>query len=163
MSDYRQQSHQPRPARRTRRLTFQASGGEVRLVSQEHLDMICPPPVGEPPEAGRHSGFWVELRDDAGELAFFRPLHDPLATSVDVHSPDGTIRREFAPPQDAVFEVLVPDEPAATTLVLMGDYTPPPAKGRRRRTADVAPRSREMARFDLGAEGGSGHTPGGAA
>lgn len=154
MSDY-QQSARPRPARRTRRLTFHASGGDVRLISQEHLDMICPPSVGQPPEMGRHSGFWVELRDDAGDLVFFRPLHDPLGTSVDVHSPDGTIRREFASPQDTVFEVLVPDDPAATTLVLIGDYELPPAK-RRRRTADTGPAgSRELARFDLAAEGGA--------
>ncbi len=156
MSDYGQQPERRRPARRTRRLTFQAAGGEVRLVSQEHLDMICPPSVGEPPTAGRHSGFWVELRDDAGDLAFFRPLHDPLGTSVDVHSPDGTIRRAFAAPADTVFEVLVPDDSGATTLVLMGDYEPPPAKGRRRRTADPGPGgSREFARFDLGADGGA--------
>jgi hypothetical protein len=161
MSDYEQHA-QRTPARRTRRLTFQSSGGEVRLVSDEHLDMICPPSVGEPPEAGRHGGFWVELRDDADRLTFFRRLHDPLATSVELYSPDGSIRREFGPPQDTVFEVLVPDDPAATTLVLMGDYQPSPPSKRRPKAAEARPPggSRELARFDLGA--GAGPTPGSA-
>ena len=83
MSSY-PQSTPRRPVRQTLRLTFAASGGEVRLVSQERLDMICPPSVGPPPEAGQNSGFWVELRDEAGDVAFFRPLNDPLGTSVDV-------------------------------------------------------------------------------
>lgn len=160
MTDYRQQPQRFTPARRTRRLTFRASGGELELVAQETLDMICPPSVGEPPDPRRHGGFWLELRDDLGELAFFRPLQDPLATSVDVHSPDGTIRREFAAPQDTVFEVLVPDDPRATTLVLMGEQErpPPPSKGRRQKASDIAAPggARELARFDLGSAPAAG-------
>lgn len=137
------------PARRTKRLTFRSSGGAVQLVSQESLDMICPPSVGPPPEAGVNSGFWTELRNDADEVVFFRVLQDPLGASVEVHSPDGEIRREFGPPEDVLFEVLVPDEAAATTLVLMGEEPEVRQTGGRRRRRERAGGAKELARFDL--------------
>ena len=116
--------------------------------------MICPPFVGEPPEAGRNSGFWVELHDAKGTPTFFRVLHDPLGSSAEIHSPDGTITREFGPPQDSTFEVLLPDEPGSKTLVLMGDYDDPSSE-RSKRNAEGAG-AHEMARFDLA--DGSGAT-----
>ena len=139
--------------RRTLRLTFRSAAGEVRLVRKERLDMICPPSVGEWPEAGRNGGYWVETQDGAGGARFFRVLHDPLRSSVEVHSPDGTIRREFGPAEDATFEVLVPDDPDATSVVLMGDAEPRRAtRARRQREATG---SYEMARFDLTSDDGN--------
>lgn len=142
-----------RPARRTRRLRFRAVEGEVELVAQERVEMICPPSVGDPPKAGVHGGAWVELRDGNGELVFFQTLHDPFGTSVEIHEPDGTIRREFGPPSESVFEVLVPDEVDASTLVLMGER-PSPRTARGRRRKDGTPSgAEELARFDLDADG----------
>ncbi len=121
--------------------------------------MICPPAVGEPPEAGRHGGFWMELRGGAGELTFFRSVPDPTRSSVEIHSPDGVIRREFGPPEDTTFEVLVPDDPDATTLVLMGEAEMPPTRaGRRRAQAPVG--AQELARFDLASGGDPSQRPG---
>lgn len=159
VTDQRPHYERTRPSRRTRRLTFRSSGGSVELVAQQRLDMICPPAVGEPPKAGTHGGYWVELHDDAGEVTFFRLVQDPFGTSVELHSPDGVIRREFAPPQETTFEVLVPDDPEATTAVLLGE--PPAAPGRagpsrRKGAVGGAAGSQELARFDLTVEGGEG-------
>ena len=156
MSDYVPPDRNVRPSRKTRRLTFHSSGGEVKLVSQEHLDMICPPSVGEQPEAGRHGGFWVELRGTDDEVKFFRVLNDPIEVSVEIHSPDGRIRREFGPPQDTTFEVLVPDDPTAQTLVLMGEYRPPAREGKERSLTQPVVGAQEIQRFDLSEESDGG-------
>ena len=133
-----------RPSRKTLRFTFRASGGEVRLVSLERLEMICPPMIGQHPEPGRSGGFWMELRDGRGRVLFHRLLHAPLADSVEVHSPDGKIQRVFGQPGDRTFEVLVPDDPDAKSIVMMGEYADPTK-------ASLAPEggARELARFDI--------------
>ena len=159
MSDYRPTDQSSSPFRKTLRLTFQSSGRAVRLVSQERLDMICPPSVGERPEAGQHSGFWVELRNDRDEPTFFRVLHNPIRSSVEVHSPDGKIRREFGPPEDSTFEVLVPNDPQAKTLVLMGEYQDPRDAKARKGKAPAPSGAQEMARFDLYEESGTPKDP----
>jgi hypothetical protein len=156
MSDYVPPDRNVRPSRKTRRLRFRSSGGEVKLVSQEHLEMICPPSVGEQPEPGRHGGFWVELRGTDDEVKFFRVLNDPIGVSVEIHSPDGEIRREFGPPQDTTFEVLVPDDPTAQTLVLMGEYSPQAADGAERALSQPVVGAQEMQRFDLSEDSGGG-------
>ena len=53
------------PHRRVKslRLTFRISDGKIELVSQERLEKITPPQIGERPKAGRHGGFWIEPRD----------------------------------------------------------------------------------------------------
>lgn len=129
--------------RKTIRLTFQTTGGEVKLLSEEHLDMICPPVIGQPPEGGRHGGYWMELRDARDQVLFHRLLHSPFASSVEVHSPDGKIQRVFGPPMDGIFEVLVPEAPEARSVALMGE-PPDPKSGMAREGG-----SREIARFDL--------------
>lgn len=140
-----------RPFRKTLRLTFRVAGGEVQLVSQERLEMICPPSIGERPEAGRHSGFWMELRDANDRVVFHRLLHSPLGNSVEVHSPDGKIRREFGAPVENIFEVLVPDVEDARAIAMMGESLTPPsseetkAKGYQKEESG----SRELVRFDL--------------
>jgi hypothetical protein len=94
----------------------------------------------------------VEVRDEADTVLFHRVLHDPLRTSVEV--PGRRVpRRAFGAAAGAIFEVLVPDDPAARTVVVVGD--PPTAPG--------APPalSRELARFDL-VPGGATPTGGGA-
>lgn len=140
----RLEARRVKPYRKTLRLTFRAAGGEVRLVSHERLDMICPPSVGERPAAGKHGGFWLELRDAKERVLFHRLLDNPLADSVEVHSPDGKIRREFGEVKESIFEVLLPDDAGARHITLMGEYLDP-AKARK------APgqRSSELARFDV--------------
>lgn len=139
------------PSRKTVRLRFRYTDGELTLVSKQHLPMITPPAIGPPPEAGRHEGFWIELKDDSDQALFHRFLSDPFRTSVEIHSPDGQIRREFGPAQDSEFEVLVPDVDAKA-VVLMGK----PVEGigpKKPRAQDRV--STELKRFDLSHSGES--------
>src|SRR2546428_604070 len=99
-----------RPPRKTLRLTFRVTDGNIRLVSYERIEMVCPPSIGERPEAGKHGGFWVELRDASDRVLFHRLLHSPFANSVEVHSPTGEIERKFGPTAESTFEVLLPDD-----------------------------------------------------
>jgi len=112
--------------------------------------MICPPSVGERPEAGRHGGFWMELRDANDRVLFHRLLHSPLRDSVEVHSPDGKIRREFGDVKESIFEVLLPDDSDAKSITLMGESLDLAKARKKRRGA-----SSELARFDVpkGAKG----------
>jgi hypothetical protein len=132
---------------KTLRFTFRVINGEVQLQSVEKVDMICPPTVGQTPEAGRDGGFWMELQDEATTPLFHRTLNEPMANSVEVHSPDGKIERIFGPPRDGIFEVLVPDDPRAADLVLMGQ---PVSTADRALAADAdAGTTRELARFAI--------------
>ncbi len=158
MNDVRPQGPGEGQPRRTLRLTFRVRDGEVQLVSHERLEMICPPSIGERPEAGRHGGFWMELRDAQDRVLFYRLLQDPILSSVEVHSPDGRIRREFGPVREAMFEVLLPDEAEARSLALMGEYLDP-AMAREARAGGA----RELVRFDVptGDRGGEAQRQGG--
>jgi hypothetical protein len=109
----------------TLRFTFRITGQEVKLVSYEHLEMICPPSTGDLPQAGRNGGFWIELRDKRGKVLFHRVLDNPLGDSVEVHSPDGKIQREFGTPKESIFEVLVPEYNEAKIIVLLGESLEP--------------------------------------
>lgn len=140
-----------KPYRKCLRLTFRAAEGAVQLVSHERLEMICPPSVGVRPEAGKNSGFWMEVRDASGRVLFHRLLHSPLADFVEVYSPDGTIRREFKPVKESVFEVILPDDDDARSIVLMGEYLNPAEANEQR-----GKRAKKLAQFDIpkGEKGG---------
>ena len=147
-----------KPSRKTLRLTFRVADGEVRLVRYERLDMITPPSIGERPEAGKHGGFWVELRDANDRALFHRVLHSPLGDSVEVHSPDGKIQRVFGPSSESIFEVLLPDHDEASTVALVGEYLDA-TKARREQaegSVESAKGARELARFEIpkGDQGG---------
>lgn len=139
-----------RPSRKSIRLTFRVSGNDVQLIREDRLPMMAPAAIGTPPEAGTHGGFWVEVRDANNRVLFHRALHFPLGDSVEVHSPDGTIKREFGPATESTFEVLVPDFDDASTVVLFGEYLD--AESFRKEERPQV--SRELARFDLTKKGG---------
>ena len=134
----------PRQSRRSLRLTFKVSNGTVELVSHERLQMIAPPQVGERPEAGKHGGFWIELRDAENGVLAHRLIGPTQLNSVEIHSPEGKIEREFGDVKDSVFEVLLPDEQAAKSIALMGDPLIR-AKGKAVRSES----SGELARFEI--------------
>jgi hypothetical protein len=115
--------------------------------------MICPPSVGEASQARKNGGFWMELRDRNDQVLFHRLIHSPLVGSVEVHSPDGKIERKFGEAKESIFEVLLPDNPAAESIALMGeslDVSALSATGAQRAA------STELARFDIprGEKGG---------
>jgi hypothetical protein len=113
--------------------------------------MIPPPSIGERPEAGKHGGFWIELRDASDRVLFHRVLDNPLGDSVEVHSTDGKIEREFGEVKDGVFEVLLPDEDDAKSVVLMGDPLVP-TKGKAKRLEA----SGALAQFEIPRRGKGG-------
>ena len=110
----------PKKHRMTLRLTFRYDGAHVTLAQQERIDMLSPQSAVAAPIAGKHSGFWVELRDAQGEVLFYRVLHNPIPFAVAVHSPNRVITTIAGAPGKGQFEVLLPDLPGATTIVFFG-------------------------------------------
>ena len=142
-----------KPSRKTLRLTFQVVNGEVELVKHRRVDMITPPPVGAHPETGKNGGFWMELRDENDRGLFHRTLISPAGDTVEVHSPDGAIRRDYVPSKESTFEVLVPDYGKAASIVLVGNKSGS-AHTQPSMAAGSAPqKTRELARFAI-PEGG---------
>jgi hypothetical protein len=111
----------PKLPRKSIRLTFRVANGKVELISHERLEMIAPPQPGEQPEVGRHGGFWMEMRDGKGRVLSYKLIDPSQLNSVEVHSPDGKIGREFSDTSDKIFEVLLPEEEDARTVALMGE------------------------------------------
>jgi hypothetical protein len=130
--------------RRTLRLTFRSSDEGVDLLSVDRLDMITPPLPGERPEAGKHGGNWLELRDSDEHVLAHTLINPSVLNSVEVHSPDGSIERHFGAMRNVVFEVFLPDVEGARTAVLVGTALKP--SKRRGARAEV---SSNIATFEL--------------
>lgn len=92
------------------RLTFSYQGEEVKLISQQPVEMTVPP--SDPLEGyEQHKGFWAELKSDKDKTLFRRVLHNPTRNDAEVFSddPEQSISREPAPKRTGVFVVVVPD------------------------------------------------------
>lgn len=124
----------------TLRLRFRPEPDGLALVAAERVEMVSPPAPGARPVPGRNGGFWLELRDRRDRTLAYRVVSRQVAGSVEVFSPDGTIRRVVGPVPVSVFEVLLPDVAGAAQVVLIGE-PPPDGYG-------PAP-TRELARFVL--------------
>jgi hypothetical protein len=144
-------TEQPSPAdivdtrqyRHSLRLQFDYDGEALRLVEQTRVRMIAPASPVPRPKLGEQRGFWVELQNARGHTLFHRLVHNPLRASVEVHSPDGPPQILTGRPQPGSFEVLVPDIPDATTVVVCGTPLDP------ERAREGEPRSEELARYTL--------------
>jgi hypothetical protein len=88
----------------------------------------------------------MELRDTDDRGLFHRTLHSPLRDTVEVHSPDGTIRRESVPTRESTFEVLLPDYDKPSSIVLCGKYLD---AEQAQESGEPAPPTRELARFEI--------------
>jgi hypothetical protein len=154
MANEKRPGNQPsKPSRRTLRLTFKVTDGNFELLSQESLEMITPQQAGERPEAGTHSGLWMELQDDKKRVLAHRILNPEQLNSVEVHSPDGTIERTFGEARDGIFVVLLPDDDEGRSAVLVGDpLVRPKARGKEKAQQG----SGELARFELPRRGKGG-------
>ena len=128
-------------ARRSLRLRFRPEPDGLALLAVERVDMISPPAPGARPVPGGNSGFWLELRDRRDETVAHRVVSRQVVGSVEVFSPDGTVRRVVGPVPVSVFEVLLPDVPGAAQVVLIGEPVGDHADGRGS--------TRELARFVL--------------
>jgi hypothetical protein len=91
------------------RLTFSYQGDQVKLVSQQPVEMTVPP---SDPLKGyeEHKGFWAELKSDRDKTLYRRVLHNPTRNDAEVFSddPEQSISREPAPKRKGVFVVVVP-------------------------------------------------------
>jgi hypothetical protein len=92
------------------RLTFSYHGDQVKLISQQPVEMIVPP---SDPLKGyeKQKGFWAELKSDQDKTLYRRVLHNPTRNDAEVFSddPEQSISREPAPKRTGVFVVVVPD------------------------------------------------------
>jgi hypothetical protein len=91
------------------RLTFSYQGDQVKLVSQQPVEMTVPP---SDPLKGyeEHKGFWAELKSDQDKTLYRSVLHNPTRNDAEVFSddPEQSISREPAPKRKGVFVVVVP-------------------------------------------------------
>jgi hypothetical protein len=127
-------------ARESWRLTFRFDGESVQLRRSERLKMVAPAAVGERPRGEEHSGAWVEVLDERGEVLHHRLVHDPFHIRAEHHSPDGRIEVHVRPPQPTEFEVVVPALPQASSVRL---WATSPDEEERQRPA------RDQGRFPL--------------
>jgi hypothetical protein len=91
------------------RLTFSYQGDQVKLVSQQPVEMTVPP--SDPVKGyAQQKGFWAELKSDQDKTLFRRVLHNPTRNDAEVFSddPEQSISRAPAPKRKGVFVVVVP-------------------------------------------------------
>lgn len=124
------------------RLTFSYEGNDIKLISRQRVNVVAP--LSEPLESSLEgqSGFWVEVRDEAGHLLRRQLMHDPIRRDAEVFSeePARSVARIPLERPSGVFVVLIPEVEGADHVVLIGT---PPAERPALREA------REIARFNL--------------
>jgi hypothetical protein len=102
------------------RLTFEYDGSGVRLVAQQRVAMLAPPDDSDLTYAAR-AGHWIEVSDATGHGLYRQILHDPMRSRYEVHSADvDAVPASVAVPSGStgVFQVVVPDLPGGTEIVL---------------------------------------------
>jgi hypothetical protein len=134
------QPAQPGPVRR---MTFEYDGDQIKLVSEQHVQMIVPP--SQPLEQQPHevSGFSVLLRNRQEQPVYRFTRTSPIQHDAEVFNPPGaddSITRVPVEKPQGAFVVLVPDVPGAKTLELVGHPPQPNMFG-------AQPQS--LARFEL--------------
>jgi hypothetical protein len=106
------------------RLTFEYDGDQVRLLSQQRVDMVVP---ASAPVTGfdGHKGVWAELKDGQNRTLYRQVMHNPLRGDVEVFSDDPArnVARHPTPQRKGVFVVLVPDTDEGREVVLSSSPT----------------------------------------
>jgi hypothetical protein len=128
------------------RLQFAVDWPRIRLVGRQTLEMRAPPPdvilsEERAPRLARKpvlSGYWIELRDGRGRPLYRRVLYDPLGTSLEAPTEDGSWTRVTVEQPSNLFSVVVPNLPNARSVALVGS---PPDR-------QLEP-ARDLAVFDL--------------
>lgn len=125
MSDHHVSS-QPIPYTHAFRIGLSLEDGRATVTSIYRVAMRAPASASGQPAEGQ-SGVWVELRGAGGRVLYHRPLRTPHADSVEVFddAETGAIRRvPSARPRVLKFDVIVPDLPTASELILHGAQDP---------------------------------------
>jgi hypothetical protein len=138
------------------RLTFSYQGDQVKLVSQQPVEMTVPP---SDPVKGyeQQKGFWAELKGDQDKTLFRRVLHNPTRNDAEVFSdePEQNISRAPAPKRKGVFVVVVPHTEKGREVTLSRSTGNPDIEAAGAPRGMAAMRSlasgpaREIARFKL--------------
>lgn len=123
------------------RLMFEYKGAEIKLISQDRVSMVPPPPHPLMPRQGER-GFWLEVSDGEGRPLYRRVIDNPLRQDLEVitDDPDQPLARIKVPTRSGRFFVVVPYIQAARNIALFGESDESDAK---------ATPARELRRFDL--------------
>jgi hypothetical protein len=102
------------------RVRVRRRGERWAIQKQIRIEEMTLPPSRELPAThGRPlSGAWCELTDDAGEVLYRVLLPHPLDGSVEVPAEGGGLQRVDVERDEDVFDVLVPDDPRARSLLV---------------------------------------------
>jgi hypothetical protein len=102
------------------RLTFSYDGDDVKLLTQQRIEMMAPPSDPMKGYGTRQKGFWAELRSGSDKTLYRTVMHNPTKNDAEVfpESPAGVISREPAPKRRGVFVVLVPDTDKGEEVIL---------------------------------------------
>jgi hypothetical protein len=138
-----------KPAASAMRLTFSYDGDDVKLVSQQPVNMIVPP---SDPVRGfsKQKGFWAELKSDQDKTLYRRVMHNPTRNDAEVFSddPEQNISRAPAPKRKGVFVVVVPYTEKGEAVTL--SRSSPEARGPARGIESLASKpAKEILRFKL--------------
>lgn len=147
------------PVGRAIRLIFEYEGDEVRLVSQQPVDVAV---SGFDLAQTPHPGHYVEARGRGNELLSRVPVREAFAESAEVfpEQPGEPITRVELPERRGAFTVVIPAREDAARVALV-QVRPP---GRERIPMGAAPTTPtpgepeivEMASFELASEEGGG-------
>jgi len=145
------ESNQPATTRAAR-LIFEYEGDQVRLVSQQIVDMVV---TGFDIARAQHAGVYVDARDAEGRTLARVPARNAFATSAEVfpeRAGEAIVRVDVAKPKGA-FTVVIPAPPEANqvTVVRVAPAQPDaqlPAGGTTSRAAGAAEAS-DLATFPL--------------
>lgn len=125
------------------RLTFSYKGEDVKLISQQPVEMTVPP-SDSLEDYEEHKGFWAELKDDKAKTLYRRVMHNPTRNDAEVFSndPEEGISRKMTPERTGVFVVVVPDTAKGHEVLISRSSAPPTTKyGTPRRGLAAAMRS----------------------
>lgn len=134
------------------RLIFEYDGDQVRLVSQQRVDMAI---TGSDIARSERSGFFVDSRNAAGHTLARVPAHNAFAGSQEVfpEQPGEPIVRVDVPQPKGAFTVVVPAPPEAdqVTVVKVAPAAPGAPAFSVRGTTDLAgaARTTDVATFKL--------------
>jgi hypothetical protein len=130
------------PRRGAIRLIFEYEGDEVRLVSQQRVEMYVPP--SDDVDGYEEQGLWGEVRRADEVTLYRRLLSEPMPRAVEVFSndPEQTILRVPTERPSGTFVVVVPDLDEADHLSLTSSGAP--------EQADLRGAAVEILRIPLG-------------
>lgn len=109
------------------RLIFEHTGTDVRLISQQPVDVAV---SGYDVHPDVRAGHYVEVRDAAGQPLARVPVHSALSGSIEVFPEDHSepITRVDTPQRSGAFTVVVPASPAARRVAVIQVSHPEPGR-----------------------------------